>query len=83
MVHKSGNDGFGAGRILLIVCGLGMVVFGVLFSRSGVWAYVAFSQRFGRPTVVFSAEWIGLGVVFFLLGALPWSNWLERRNRHR
>lgn len=82
-MKKPGKDGVRQGRVLLIVCGLGMIAFGVLYLHNDVWVYKALNQKFGRPTVVFPAEWIGLGAVFFLLGALPWSNWLERRNRHR
>ena len=81
--HHNGKNGSAVARIMLTLVGLGLVGFGALSLKNGVWVYWTFSQRFGRPTVIFAAQWIGLGVVFFLSGAIPWSKWLERWNRRR
>jgi hypothetical protein len=59
------------------------MAFGLWCVKNGVWDYGTFSGRFGWPTVAFAADWIALGAISFLLGALPWANWLERRNRRR
>jgi|GEM_PF-5564671 hypothetical protein len=67
-------------RILISAAGLGLAAFGILGLKNGVWVYKTFSERYGRPTVAFVAEWIGLGLLLFLVGALPWEKWLERRN---
>jgi len=79
--RRDNKNGSLVGRIMLAVAGVGLVGFGVLFLKSGVWMYKTFNFRFGTPSTAFPAAWIGLGILFFLLGALPWANWLERRNR--
>lgn len=77
--HRGDKNGALVGRVILALAGVGLIGFGVLFLKSGVWMYQTFNFRLGKSVIAFPADWIGLGIFFLLLGALPWSNWLKRK----
>jgi hypothetical protein len=79
--HRGHEEGALIGGALLTLAGLGLIGFGVLFLKRGVWMYRTFNFRTGTSSIAFPAAWIGLGILFFLLGALPWPTWLDRKNR--
>jgi len=81
--RRDAGNGSLIGRVLLALAGVAMIGFGILFIKNGVWMYKTFDFRFGRPAIAYPAAWVGLGILFFVLGAVPWSDWLERRNRRR
>jgi len=81
--RRDDEKGSLVGRVLLALAGVALIGFAMLFMKNGVWMYKTFDFRFGRSAIAYPASWIGLGILFFVLGAVQWSDWLERRNRRR
>jgi hypothetical protein len=81
--QKSSQSGDWVVRLVPGIFGLYLMLVGFFEYKQGHFWHVSFSERFGRPTFTPSLQRIALGIIFLLVGILPWrriSNWLERRD---
>jgi len=70
----------------LVVFGVVLLLFGYFEWRHGRFWHASFNERFGRPGFVPALWLMALGVLFTLIGLMPWgriSEWLDRRDDSR
>jgi H+/Cl- antiporter ClcA len=73
-------------KLFIAGVGIATAMFGVFEIKHGIFWHTSFNERFGRVGFTPALGFIALGLLFFLIGVLPWrqiSDWLERRESRR
>jgi hypothetical protein len=83
MEKRNSRFGEWIARAALVVPGFAMIALGVLALQQDISWEKRFSERFGRFEITPTLNWIVLGVIFSVIGFVPWnriSNWLDKRD---
>jgi hypothetical protein len=68
-------------RTIISLIGLFLIFVGISGYRNGIFWYFSNNPRTGAFGMAPSLGIAGLGSVIFLIGALPWESWLEKKNK--